>query len=129
MSLRDRLVIDQATTGASTGAILRRVNAISILHDRHNLADPTSTTAVRSVLADVVAAPAPPRSWTKEQQAEFKTFPIQAQKNIAAREQNREQHLRTKQNELAAAIKAAKTAPESSKPVNPENKEVSTNAE
>jgi hypothetical protein len=93
------------------------VNAISILHDHYNLADPTSTTAVRSVLADVVAAPSPPRSWTKDQQEEFKTWPIQAQKNIAAREHNREQHLRRKQNELAEAIKAARTAPESSKPV------------
>src|SRR5262249_42269838 len=69
----------ELATGASTGIILRRVNAISVLHDRHMLADPVNTTVVRLALSDVITAVEPPRSWSKEQQAQFKTFPIQAQ--------------------------------------------------
>jgi hypothetical protein len=55
---------------------------------------------VRAVLNDVVAVD-PPRSWTKEEKAEFATFPIPAQKTISRREQDRERALRQRQNELA----------------------------
>jgi hypothetical protein len=106
-------VIDQASTGASTGAILARVNAISILHDRHSLADPTATTVVRAVLADVVAAPAPPRSWTKSEKQMFTGLPVAAQSVIARREADRETQMRRAQNEageLRNALKRLQTA-------------------
>jgi hypothetical protein len=111
-------LIDQAGTGASTETLLRRVSAISKLHDKYSLADPTNVTCVREVLNDLVAVE-PPRSWPADLKAEFRTFPIPAQKTIAAREQDRERALRKKQNELAERLKAVNqtTAPESSKPV------------
>jgi len=48
----------------------------------------------------------PPRSWTKEEKDEFKTYPRQAQEIIARREQDRESALRKGQNETAEQRKA-----------------------
>ena len=48
----------------------------------------------------------PPRSWTKEEKAEFATYPREAQEKIARREQDREQALRRGQNETAEQRKA-----------------------
>lgn len=48
----------------------------------------------------------PPRSWTKEEQAEFATYPREAQEKIARREQDRERTLRQSQNEAAEQRKA-----------------------
>jgi hypothetical protein len=115
-------LLDQAASGASTWALLRRTSAISLLHNRYGLSDPTTTTPVHSVLTELVAIE-PPRSWPADLKTEFKTFPIPAQKAIAAREQDRERALRQKQNQLAAELKAAKTAPPISKPVTTNDKE------
>jgi hypothetical protein len=49
----------------------------------------------------------PPRSWTKDEKAEFATFPREAQEKIARREQEREKAIRTSQNEAAEARKLA----------------------
>jgi hypothetical protein len=49
----------------------------------------------------------PPRSWTKEEKAEFATYPRDAQEKIARREQERERAIRSSQNEAAEARKAA----------------------
>src|SRR5262245_37572192 len=89
-----------AATGISTATILRRVNAISALHDRYNLADPVRTTVVRTVLRDVVAGE-PPRSWNKEEQKSFVQLPPEIQAAVARRERQREIELRRMQNELA----------------------------
>lgn len=48
----------------------------------------------------------PPRSWTKEEKEEFKTYPREAQEKIARREQDREAALRRGQNETAEQRKA-----------------------
>lgn len=48
----------------------------------------------------------PPRSWTKEEQAEFATYPREAQEKIARREQERDKALRQSQNEAAEKFKA-----------------------
>jgi len=47
----------------------------------------------------------PPRSWTKEEKEEFKSYPRQAQEVIARREQDRETALRKGQNETADKLK------------------------
>jgi hypothetical protein len=47
----------------------------------------------------------PPRSWTKEEREEFKTYPREAQEKIARREQDRERTLRQSQNEAAEKLK------------------------
>jgi hypothetical protein len=49
----------------------------------------------------------PPRSWTKEEKAEFATYPREAQEKIARREQEREAAIRRGQNEVAEKAKAA----------------------
>jgi hypothetical protein len=49
----------------------------------------------------------PPRSWTKEEKAEFATYPREAQEKIARREQERERAIRSSQNEAAEIRKAA----------------------
>lgn len=48
----------------------------------------------------------PPRSWTKEEKAEFATYPREAQEKIARREQEREVATRRGQNEAAEKVKA-----------------------
>ncbi len=48
----------------------------------------------------------PPRSWTKDEQEEFKSYPREAQEKIARREQDRERTLRQSQNEAAEQRKA-----------------------
>jgi hypothetical protein len=48
----------------------------------------------------------PPRSWTKEEKAEFATYPREAQEKIARREQEREKAIRSSQNEAAEIRKA-----------------------
>jgi len=47
----------------------------------------------------------PPRSWTKEEKAEFATYPREAQEKIARREQERERAIRQSQNEAAEKLK------------------------
>lgn len=51
----------------------------------------------------------PPRSWTKEQKAEFSNLPRVAQEVISQREQDRETTLRRGQNELAEQRKEAES--------------------
>jgi len=111
-------LLDIAATGISTGALLRRVNAISVLHDHYNLADPTNTTVVREILSDLVAAEAP-RAWTKEEKAEYATFPVPARRAISRVELSRERNFRQQQNLLSEKLKTVTqgAAPESSKPV------------
>ena len=48
----------------------------------------------------------PPRSWTKEEKAEFATYPREVQEKVARREQDRESALRRGQNETAEQRKA-----------------------
>ncbi len=52
----------------------------------------------------------PPRSWTKEEKEEFKSYPREAQEKIARREQDRESALRRGQNEVAEQRKAIEAA-------------------
>jgi hypothetical protein len=57
----------------------------------------------------------PPRSWTKEEKAEFATYPREAQEKIARREQDRERAIRQSQNEVAEQRKAAEAELEKAK--------------
>lgn len=68
------------------------------------LADPGATTNV----ADPAQQPTiePPRSWSKEEKAEFATYPPEAQEKIARREQERDTAIRRAQNEAAEQRKA-----------------------
>jgi len=103
-------VLHEAATGASTADILRRVNAISALHDRHNLADPVSTAAARHALGQAIPSE-PPRSWKKAEKAAFVQLPPEIKTAIYRRDHEREIEVRRLQNELAE-LKKATTAPE-----------------
>ena len=107
-------IIDTAT-GTSTLTLLRRLNAISALHDRHGLADPVSTTIVRSVLSDVVVVE-PPRSWRKPEKEMFVTLPVEIRAAVARREREREIETRRLQNSVAELKRLNQTAADS-KPV------------
>ena len=50
----------------------------------------------------------PPRSWTKEEKEEFKSYPREAQEIISRREQERERSVRRSQNEAAEQEKSYK---------------------
>jgi hypothetical protein len=108
-------VIDQATTGASTETLLRRVNAISALHDRYNLADPVSTAAARYALATAIPSE-PPRSWNKAEKAAFVGLPPEVKAAIQRRDHQREVELRRMQNQVAE-LKRQTTAADTKEPV------------
>lgn len=65
--------------------------------------EPTETTEPAEELPPIE----PPRSWTKEEKEEFKSYPREAQEKIARREQDRETALRRGQNETAEQRKEA----------------------
>jgi hypothetical protein len=117
-------IIDQAATGATTSQLLRRVSAISALHDRHNLADPVATTAARYALEQAIPTEAP-RSWNKTEKQAFVGLPPEIKAAIARREKEREKELRRLQNSTAEKRQA--TAPETtSKPVDLKEKEITS---
>jgi hypothetical protein len=66
-----------------------------------------ATSETETTEAEPAAEPTiePPRSWTKEEKAEFATYPRSAQEVIARREQDRESALRKGQNEHAEKLK------------------------
>ena len=66
---------------------------------------PAETTEATEPEAVEPSPIAPPRSWTKDEQAEFATYPREAQEKIARREQDRETALRRSQNEAAEKLK------------------------
>lgn len=68
--------------------------------------DPGDKTETTDPVVEELPPIEPPRSWTKEEKEEFKSYPREAQEKIARREQDRESTLRRGQNELAEQRKA-----------------------
>ena len=94
-------ILSQAKVGVAPERIAAEARAIELLHDHYGLANPIQTRAGRWALAQVLPSVEAPRSWTKEQKAQFAEFPRAAQEVIAAREKDRETTLRRGQNEIA----------------------------
>jgi hypothetical protein len=99
-------VLDQHGLGATVQHILAMLEAIEVLHDSyHGLSNPTRTAVVRAALDQIVRVD-PPRSWPKEQKAEFCRLPPDIRYIIAKRENERQRELRRLQNEAAAKRKS-----------------------
>ena len=120
-------VLKQFDAGVDPDKLLEQASAIEKAHDFYFLSNPVCTSAAQFALSQVSqTAINPPRSWTREEREEFATFPIQAQRAIARGERHRERWFRTAQNKLAEQLKTApSTAPESSKPVETKESELS----
>ena len=121
--------------------------AIEAWHLFAQMANPVATPIVRAINDGVSVVP--PRSWSKVEKEEFQLLPSHIQEVVARREQNRETSLRQGQNKLAderrylpnvpfkQMIEAAypsyyprpsETAPDCSKPVQPNKESEITNA-
>src|SRR5262249_28026235 len=114
-------VLDQAATGASTETILRRVSAISILHDRYGLSDPVSSSAARYALGYAIPTEAP-RSWNKLEKEAFVQLPPEVKAAIHRREHQRETEVRRMQNQLAELKRQQQSAADNKEPISKETK-------
>jgi hypothetical protein len=95
-----QFILEQSATGATTESILRQVEAISRLHDKYGLSNPTATLAARSALEREFAID-PPRSWKAPEKEMFVTLPAEIRAAISRREKQREVEVRRLQNSVA----------------------------
>ena len=98
--------------GATAQVILAMLAAVQELHDYHNLSNPCATRVVNLALEQVVH-PQIPRSWNKEERAEWAKLPLPVRDAIARRENDRDKELRRLQNKQrqtnGAGTKTAQT--------------------
>jgi hypothetical protein len=97
-----RFVKDIAPLGISR--VWRAVQEISRTHYVIGLADPTLGGPVAAAINEISKI-APPRSWPKEEQIRFLTLPYDIQITIEKRERDRDNQVRTLQNEFATLKK------------------------
>jgi hypothetical protein len=90
----------EAANGRDPQGIVSLLAAVSALHDHHSLSNPTATAAVRFALESIIKSD-PPRSWGKDEKAEWALLPPDIRQAIARREEQRDQALRQAQNRLA----------------------------
>jgi hypothetical protein len=90
-------VLEQSELGASPQVICSLVRAIEALHWYHGLSNPTATPIVYGALERVVRA-IPPRSWNKDERAQWALLPPEIRDAIARRENDRDKELRRLQN-------------------------------
>lgn len=93
-------ILAQAELGVPDDQILGALEAITAVHDYHELPNPTATAIVKAALDRAMKTVEPPRSWSKAEKALFAT-PADIQRVIERREVDRDRALRRKQNELA----------------------------
>jgi hypothetical protein len=89
----------QADLGVPKEKISATLSAIESLHFAASLGNPIATPIVRTITA--ASTIEPPRSWDKDAKHRFAELPVELQRVVAAREKDRETHLRRSQNELA----------------------------
>jgi len=116
-------ILTQASTGLDEQTLLKEVESIDRLHQRHGLASPVATTAARAALEAVLRIE-PPRSWKVPEKEIFVTLPVEVRAAVSRREKQREVEVRRLQNSVAELKRFSQTAPES-KPVT--NEEVTSN--
>jgi hypothetical protein len=97
-----RFVKDIAPMGISR--VWHAVQEVSRTHYTIGLSDPTLGGPVAAAVNEISKI-APPRSWPKEEQARFLTLPYDVQITIEKRERDRDNQVRTLQNEFAALKK------------------------
>jgi hypothetical protein len=101
-------VLDRASRGERVQVVLSLLAAIEAVHDNAGLSNPTKTQAVNAALATIVKAE-PPRSWSKEERAEWARLPPGVRHAISRHEGDRDRELRRKQNEYAELKRIAQT--------------------
>ena len=102
-------ILTQASTGLDEQSLLKEVESIDRLHQRHGLASPVATTAARAALEAVLRIE-PPRSWKVPEKEIFVTMPVEIRAAVARREQQRETEVRRLQNCIAEEKKRLKAA-------------------
>jgi hypothetical protein len=93
-------VLDQIANGRDVQSCLALLAAIERVHDSHNLSNPTATAVVRAALDQIIKIE-PPRSWSKDEKAEWALLPPVIRETIARRENERDVALKRKFNELS----------------------------
>jgi hypothetical protein len=93
-----RFVADIAPMGISK--VWRAVQEISRAHYTIGLADPTLGGPVAAAVNEISKI-APPRSWPKDDQVRFLTLPYDVQIIVEKRERDRDNQVRTMQNEFS----------------------------
>ena len=88
------------TRGASADAILATLQDIEALHSNNNMANPVATTAVRSVLEEILHIEAP-RSWPQATRPLFNSLPIEVRAVIKKRQDQNDRAVRLAQQEAA----------------------------
>jgi hypothetical protein len=95
-------LVEQSANGVPAQVLVAMLEAISALHDYHNLSNPCATRVVNLALEQIVH-PEIPRSWTREERAEWIKLPPPVRDAIARRENDRDRELRRLQTKAAEA--------------------------
>jgi hypothetical protein len=90
-------LLEQNANGVPAQVLVAMLEAISALHDYHNLANPCATRVVNLALEKIIS-PEVPRSWTREERAEWIKLPPPVRDAIARRENDRDKQIRRLQN-------------------------------
>jgi hypothetical protein len=92
--------LEQATLGVDPQQIMAQLGAIEKSHDKFNLPNPVRTAVVDIVLEQIVKSE-PPRSWNKDEKAEWAKLPARVRDAISRHEKDRDRELRRLQNQAA----------------------------
>jgi hypothetical protein len=93
-------VLAMAGMGVPYEQIVSVVKAADVAHQFHGLSSPLHTQIVRAALDTIVKAE-PPRSWSKDEKAEWALLPPSIREIVARRESERDISIRRKQNAIA----------------------------
>ena len=93
-------ILEHNALGVPPQQTIAILKAIEEQHDYHNLSNPTTTQVVRAAINQIIKVE-PPRSWNKEEKAEWALLPPAVREAITRRESEREVALRRAQNKLA----------------------------
>jgi hypothetical protein len=115
----------QMDRGVPKEKISATLSAIEALHNAAAVGNPIATPVVGTITA--ASTIEPPRSWNKEEKLLFTGLPVEIQRVVARREQDRERELRRAQNSLAEERKRLKADAAEAKSATTE-KEIDTNA-
>ncbi len=93
-------ILDQTQLGMAVANLLAILEVVERAHDLVGLPNPVRCALPRLALERIIKTD-PPRSWPKEEKAQFALLPPDIRHVIAEREKERDAGLRRKQNELA----------------------------
>ena len=93
-------VLEQRDLGATPQIILSLLAAIEAVHNSHSLSNPCATAIVDEALEEIVRSD-PPRSWNRDEKAEWARLPPSVRDAVTRRENDRDKELRRLQSELA----------------------------